>query len=373
MKKIISLTLLFLFTIISNAQTIIVCDEAGNFGEGLASFKLDEKWGFINTKGEVVIQPKYSNPFEQPKFSNGLCGLIDPATKKWGYLDKTGNAAIPFTLYNCTPFYDEVTVNYAGGDPQNKLLARWRIINKKGEILLETSPNDYTYKTYFKDGLARLSVKYKYGFMDATGKAVIETKYEDVRDFSEGLAAVKSDGKWGYLDSKGNVKIDFQYSEEPQQFSCGKAFVKGANYKWALIDTSNNIIFQPTFEQVFPYSEGIAVVSLRDSKGTEFFKIIDANGKSVKEFKQTGKEKDMITFKSGFSEGMAIANQGYGNNLGFIDAKGKVAIDYKFSRLNPFSDGLAYAEKVDPKTNKTTKGFVDKKGKFVIVIEQKTF
>jgi hypothetical protein len=373
MKNVFLFSLIFLLSIISYTQTTIVCNETGDFSEGLASFKLDDKWGFINTKGEVVIQPKYSNPFEQPKFSNGLCGLIDPATKKWGYLDKTGNIAIPFTLYTSTPFFDEVTVNYAGGDAAGKLLARWRIINRKGEILLETSPNDYTYKTYYKEGLARLSKKFKYGFMDATGKLVIENKYEDVRDFSEGLAAVKLNGKWGYLDHKGNVKIDFQYSEEPQSFSCGRAFVHGTNYKWALIDTLNKIIIQPTLEQVFPYSEGLAIVSLRDAKGTEFFKIIDSDGKSIKEFKPTGKEKDIIIFKSGFSEGLAIANQGYGNNLGFIDSKGKTAIDYKFSKLNPFSNGLAYAEKTDAKTNMITKGFIDKKGKFEIVIEPKKF
>jgi len=373
MKNIVLFAALILFSFTSYAQKVITCSEAGNFSEGLASFQVDDKWGFINTKGDIVIQPKYSNPFEQPIFSNGLCGLIDPATKKWGYIDTIGNVAIPFNLYNCTPFYDSVTVNYAGGDYQKKLLARWRIINKKGEILLETSPNDYTYKTYFKEGLARLSKKFKYGFMDAAGNVVIETKYEGVQDFSEGFAAVKSNGKWGYLDRKGNVKIDFQYSEELQPFSNGRAFIRGANYKWALIDTSNKIIFQPAFEQIFPFSEGLTAVSLRDAKGTEFFKIIDANGKSMKEFKPTGKEKDMIYFKSGFSEGLAIANQGYGNNLGFVDAKGKISLGFDFSVLHPFSNGLAYAEKTDPKTNKVTKGFIDKKGKFVIQIEANKF
>jgi hypothetical protein len=373
MKKIILIPVLFLLCINVFAQKVITCSEAGNFSEGLASIKVDDKWGFINTTGDIVIKPKYSNPFEQPVFSAGLCGLLDPATKKWGYINKADSIVIPFVLYTYTPFYDKFTVNYAAGSANGKLLARWRIINKKGEIILETSPNDYSYKTYYKEGLARLSKKSKYGFMDTTGKVAIENKYEDVRDFSEGFAAVKLNGKWGFLDSKGNVKIDFQYTEEPMPFSCARAFVRGANNKWALIDTSNKVIFPPTFEQVFPFAEGLGIVSLRDAKGTEFFKIIDADGKSVKEYKPTGKEKDIITFKSGFSEGLAIANQGYANNLGYVDSKGKTAIGFSFSALHSFSDGLAYAEKVDPKTNKTTKGFIDKKGKFVIVLEASQF
>ena len=40
----------------------------------------------------------------------------------------------------------------------------------------------------------------KYGFIDKSGKVVIEPQFDLVFDFSEGLARVEKDGKWGFID-----------------------------------------------------------------------------------------------------------------------------------------------------------------------------
>ena len=64
----------------------------------------------------------------------------------------------------------------------------------------------------------------KYGFIDKSGKVVIEPQFDNVSAFSEGLAKVEKDGKWGFIDKNGKV------------------------------------VFEPQFDFVFDFSEGLAKV-----------------------------------------------------------------------------------------------------------------
>lgn len=46
---------------------------------------------------------------------------------------------------------------------------------------------------------------------ELSSSVLIPAQYEDARSFSGGYAAVKKDGKWGYIDETGKVVVDFQY------------------------------------------------------------------------------------------------------------------------------------------------------------------
>jgi hypothetical protein len=59
----------------------------------------------------------------------------------------------------------------------------------------------------FRDGLVRVEIKGKWGYIDTTGEMRIELEFDNTNDFSEGLAAVKLNGKWGYIDATGNMII----------------------------------------------------------------------------------------------------------------------------------------------------------------------
>jgi hypothetical protein len=351
-------------------QTKVTCSSAGDFYNNRAAINVDGKWGFINNRGDIIIQPVYDNPFETPAFSEGLCALRDPATDKWGYIDTSGNVVIPFKLYNLQkPFTCDVNLTYFAADPAGKKQARQSLITKPGIILLEATPTDADYNTCFKEGMARIRQKGKYGYMNMLGMVIIPCKFDEVHDFSNGLAAVKSGGKWGFINKIGVEKIPFKFSMEPKDFSCGRAFVQGANSKWAVIDSLNNLICQPVYEETGRFSDGFALVkSADDNSGDSYYSIIDTTGKTIKSFK--GKE--AIGFKSGFYEGMAVALD-FDKGLGFINTGGKVAVDFQFSELRPFRCGLAYAEKQDASAGTTIKGFIDKTGKFVIIFEESQF
>ena len=53
----------------------------------------------------------------------------------------------------------------------------------------------------------------KYGLINATGEAKLETKYEDLSYTFANYYIAKLDGKYGIIDTEGNVKIEFQYDK----------------------------------------------------------------------------------------------------------------------------------------------------------------
>ena len=65
----------------------------------------------------------------------------------------------------------------------------------------------------------------KYGFIDKSGKVVIELQFDDAGYFSEGLACVEKDDKYFFIDKSGKVVIEPQF-DEVGDFSEGLAKVR---------------------------------------------------------------------------------------------------------------------------------------------------
>ena len=126
----------------------------GTPGE-LIPFEKNGRWGYVDSKGEVVIKPQFEHGFP---FSDGLARARTKAL--YGYIDKSGKFVIPprFTRHND-----------------------------------------------FSEGLAGVRLdKKSWGFIDPTGEVVIPPKFEWVHGgFRHGLAKVTLGGKIGYINKKG--------------------------------------------------------------------------------------------------------------------------------------------------------------------------
>jgi hypothetical protein len=66
--------------------------------------------------------------------------------------------------------------------------------------------------TYFSEGLTKVKKGGKYGFVDKTGKFIIEPPYQEAQIFSEGLAAVRLNGKVGYKAGKFVIPPDIYFT-----------------------------------------------------------------------------------------------------------------------------------------------------------------
>ena len=95
-------------------------DEVFLFKEGLACVEKDEKFGFIDSSGEVVIPLEYDCAMS---FSEGLASV--QMGEKCGYIDTANNIVIPCRYDAATPFEK--------GQAKVKEFGTWYSINKQGE------------------------------------------------------------------------------------------------------------------------------------------------------------------------------------------------------------------------------------------------
>lgn len=141
----------------------VIDREGRDFSEGLASVEIPrsryflEKYGFMDTKGRIVIEPKFDYV---EWFHEGLVGV--QLQGKWGFIDKTGKFVI-------SPQFDEV------GD--------------------------------FSEGLAPVKLNGKFGYIDRDGKVVIPFKFDDAESFEDGVANVNVNEVWEYYIDKSGKYI----------------------------------------------------------------------------------------------------------------------------------------------------------------------
>ena len=109
--------------------------------------------------------------------------------------------------------YDKVWP-FINGLARVKLNDKWGYVDNEGN---EVVPLMYDFAGFFYEGLARVELKRKCGFVDKTGKEVIPPKYDDVAIFWEGLAPVWLNGKGGFVDVTGKEYWNMTKEEARKQ------------------------------------------------------------------------------------------------------------------------------------------------------------
>ncbi|NPD46378.1 MULTISPECIES: WG repeat-containing protein [unclassified Lentimicrobium] len=113
---------------------------------------------------------------------------------KWGFVDNDGKEVIPHVYEKADCFY----MGYASVVLNGKM----GLIDLKGnEVVPFEYDNDLM---YFEGGLAVVKKGEKFGYVDLTGKVVIEIKFDEAEDVNDGKLKVRMGEKWLFLDKEGN-------------------------------------------------------------------------------------------------------------------------------------------------------------------------
>jgi len=153
---------------------------ASVFNQGLALVATNKGWNIIDHTGKELTDftgtPKFSyNEYINYEF------IAIKKNEKWGFIDRKGNLLIPYQ-------YEEVE-DFNMGIAPVKIGELWGFINTDNELIIKPT---YEKVTIFYDGLAGFYENGKWGFINGNNEVVIEPKYTSITLFSEGLCAVNT-------------------------------------------------------------------------------------------------------------------------------------------------------------------------------------
>ncbi len=229
---------------------------AQSFSEGLSAVSVAQKGkhGYMN-KSKMVIPEIYDFAYD---FNSGLA-LVELKEEMF-FINTKGKKVFgnPYNPEDALSFSDGMSAVQKGGTRK-------------------TGP----FGVYWEGGL--------YGYMNTTGKVVIEPRFSRADFFSDGLAYVETpNGEKGYIDKTGNFKIQFKDLKTSRSFSDGLAYVEfhddNFDKKIGFIDKSGKLVLDlisgflsSNYDEVGDFSEGLAVVYTKDPNRRMLF--IDKTGK----------------------------------------------------------------------------------------------
>ncbi|MFB3890556.1 MAG: WG repeat-containing protein [Phycisphaerae bacterium] len=297
-----------------------------SFSDGMARVMVEtNKWGYIDRTGKFAIEPQFEYC---DRFVDGLAPVRDRHIRKFGYIDRTGRMVISAQFDAAWPFSEGLAmyqVAREGGERQNK----FGFIDHKGNIVIKPFPaDDVGY--YFHEGMLRFRMGEHHGYIDKTGKVVIEPTLKVALDFSEGVAvAGKEYTKLGFIDKAGNWVVEPKFRALTNLSEGLAGYAEGA-YKWGFVDKKGDVAIKAKWTGVGTFKEGLA--SVRIDPPENVFK--EGPGMISMEIKSPPK-------------------------FGFIDPTGKMVIPAQYDSVEAFDGGLSRVQ-VDKKF-----GYIDRKGNMV--------
>lgn len=272
------------------------------FSEGLAAVRMEKEWVYIDEKGKVVIRDARIRSAR--KFSNGLAAVYMDGG--WGYIDTRGEEVI-------APMF-KFPVEFSENSAFLMMKSGRRVlINTEGEQLFP----QYRFQGSFHNGFAPVKAEFKkdglpesedlkMGIVDAKGKEKMRAIYDFISSPGDDrrLAPVQI----------GTEALDLVLMPDAPRPELDIHTHSGG--KWGYVDTANQIVINPVYDEAKPFSEGLAPVR----RGT-VWGYVDTNGQEVipAQFAWVGPFKNSVARVR-----MGAAANDYVGRYGYINPQGKV-------------------------------------------------
>lgn len=302
-------------------------------------------WGFKNKKGKWEIKPQFDTVYHEFEFGKAIVGK----DKKHGVINRDGKTIIPFT-------YQEILPQIKHLFPVRSDKGKWGFLSVEGEQLF---PELYdNFRLTYKGKHLLLQKELRWGIYSMHNKELVPHLYKQIESLNHKSYRALPFADWQILQANGTVlssaKADTMrmltsttisytlqgrkgirnLSKElcPAQFENilhahdSLYFVKKNGY-WGIATETGKYILEPQFEEVKAYPNYfIATLKYRERK------IYTWNLKPL-----TADSYLNIADSSG---GLWAVQ----NNIdlwGYLNAKGELKISCRYSKAEPFKNGLA--------------------------------
>ncbi len=263
------------------------------------------KWGVINSKGEIIIKPEYTET------------IIIPDNQK--------------DVFLCT--YD---VNYS------KNTYKTKVLNSKGEEIIKDYDEVIALENYdrnnnlsYETDVLLVKKDNKYGLIDFKGTELLKCEYESIEALKgvEKSFLTKKDGKLGLVDNIGSTIIENSYkaiSPISEKFENGYIVTNESNKK-GVIGRDKSIALEIKYDDIKQiYGSNLYVV--KEGKSWE---IVNKEGK--------------VYLKDKFSDVISINGEDIlvkqNNKYGVLNLNGEQKIAIKYADMKyAFDNNYIYKE-----------------------------
>jgi hypothetical protein len=252
---------------------------------GFAQVDVDGKSGLIDRDGKMVVEPKYgsisaigSDRFRvsENRQLGGMTGGDDFSSSRVEFTP-AGGASV--TIFGSIEFASHTTdvVDLSGrriepsgmpwspkfdeNDPSIRWIQKdrfWGLAHRNGSWLVEPKFDE---AGSLNDGLARVRLNGKVGYIDRTGNLAIEPVFDEASSFRSGLgrASAKRNGVVGVIDKTGAwvFQTNYQQVQLAVAFSANNLTVFGWHFKkadrWGLLDLDGHIVLDADFDEMIQH------------------------------------------------------------------------------------------------------------------------
>lgn len=157
------------------------------------------KYGFIKPTGEIVIPFMYNKCYHF--WDNDLAPV--KIGKKWGLINKKNVLVVE-------PIYDDM-FSFQNEILRVRLNGKTGFLNKQGDIFIDLKYDDAD--AYFKNGVLRVKLDEKYAILNKKGKEICDFKYDGMGKFRNSCTQVRIGEKIGVLNNKGKEILPIEYDK----------------------------------------------------------------------------------------------------------------------------------------------------------------
>ena len=184
--------------------------------------------GVITTKGKQILSPVYNaiylmkHRYFVTLEKDTVLGIIDGMDFRGkstlhGLNDEEGREIIPCKYMGIRWASDSILIlTKEVGRSENILKTLEGLYTASGAAL---TPFKYIVIDNFKEGLAKVRVEEKYGFVDSKGQEVIPVKFQMAYPFEKGIAMIKENDLWGAININGEtiIPVSLSYQDAETQ------------------------------------------------------------------------------------------------------------------------------------------------------------
>lgn len=312
LKKVFAVIILFVVIIMCIVMLKGILDKDDEQGvitsiDYFAAYK-DNKWGVIDSSGNIVIEPSYGEM------------IVVPNSKE--------------DVFLCT--YD---VNYDDGTYSTKALnAEEQEIFTEYEQVEAIENIDENQNLSYEGKVLKVQKDEKYGLIDMTGKEVLSCEYDKITALQgvKNTLLVLKDDNYGIVNNEGKVLIPTNYAEiQSLGDEASQGFiVKSTDGKYGIVDIANNQVLEVKYENIYKIHQGSYYVVSKNNKQL----VVKNDGTEVVD----AKDGEIVAILKNPDNGIIYKKE---NKYGILDLSGGTVIEASYEDLKEAKTGILIAKK----------------------------